>query len=190
MPFLFVDVDLTVLDFVAKWEPFLVENGVHLPEPGFLKGHCRLTDALGMDVALETELLNKFFDSSAFYDLPAIEGAPEALQALYRHDWRFVAVTACPNGKGVSEARRGNLEAVLGVPFEEVYTTGIGGCKRDILASFTPTVFVEDNFENALIGQELGYQTFLISQKHNLHHDAPMIRVDHWSEIVDQLVSR
>ncbi len=184
---IYTDVDSTVLDFNSKWEVFVRDKGVHIPYEGFLQGHCRLTDAIGMDEAEEMMLVNEFFASEHFYNLPAVDGAQEALQRLYSEDWRFVAVTACPNGEAVVAGRKGNLERALGVPFVAVHTTGVGGCKRDVLSMFAPTVWVEDHYQNAVTGHELGYRTFLINQTHNRHHDAPMTRVDTWAEIASQL---
>ncbi len=184
---IYTDVDSTVLDFNSKWEVFVRDAGVEIPYPGFLQGHCRLTDALGMDEAEEMRLVGEFFASDHFYDLPAVEGAQEALQRLYSEGWSFVAVTACPSGEAVSAGRKGNLERALGVPFHAVHTTGVGGGKHGVLSMFAPTVWVEDHFHNAVTGHELGYRTFLINQTHNLHHDAPMARVDTWAEIVEQL---
>lgn len=181
------DIDSTLLDFNSKWEIFVAERGVAIPYEGFLQGHCRLTDALGLDEEVEMNLVYEFFDSEHFYDLPAVKGAREALQRLYSAGWQFIAVSACPNGESVSEGRKRNLEAVLGVPFLAVHTTGVGGGKRAALAQFAPTVWVEDHFENAVTGHELGYRTFLINQLHNNHHDAPMTRVDTWGEIADSL---
>jgi hypothetical protein len=176
---IYTDVDSTVLDFNSKWETFVRDRGVAIPYEGYLQGHCRLTDALGLDEAREMELIAEFFDSEHFYDLPAVKGAQEAVQRLYAAGWRFVAVTACPNGEAVVAGRKGNLERALGIPFLAVHTTGVGGCKRDVLSMFGPTVWVEDH--------DLGYRTFLINQTHNRHNDAPMTRVDTWAEIADQL---
>ncbi len=184
---LVTDIDSTVLDFNIPWEEFLRERGVTIPYEGYLQGHCRLTDALGMDEEKELALVSDFFASDHFFNLPAIKGAKEALQSLHSDGWEFIAVTACPNSDGVAEGRKANLERVLEVPFLAVHTTGVGGCKRDILSTLSPTVWVEDHFNNALTGHELGYRTFLINQTHNNHHDAPMTRVDNWSEIVTML---
>jgi phosphoglycolate phosphatase-like HAD superfamily hydrolase len=184
---IYTDVDSTVLDFNAKWEGFVRDRGIAIPHEGFLQGHCRLTDALGIDEAVEMKLVTEFFGSDHFYNLPAVEGAPEALQRLHSEGWRFVAVTACPNGEAVVAGRRGNLERALGVPFDAVHTTGVGGCKRDVLSMFAPTVWVEDHYQNAVTGHELGYRTFLIDQTHNRHHEALMTRVGNWSEIASQL---
>lgn len=184
---LYTDVDSTVLNFNTKWEEFIRLAGIEIPHRGFLQGHCRLTDAIGLDEETEMALLRDFCKSDHFYDLPAVEGAQEALQSLSGEGWKFVAVTACPDGEAVSEGRKANLERVLGVPFEAVHITGIGGCKKGVLSRFTPTVFVEDSFHNATMAHDLGYRTFLMNQTHNEHHDAPMARVNTWAEIVSHI---
>ena len=181
------DIDSTLLNFNIPWENFVESKGVEIPHRGFLQGHCRLTDALGVDEELEMELLGEFFSSQEFYDLPALTGAPEALQLLHSDGWTFSAITACPDGDLVSERRKNNLERVLGVPFTDVHITGVGGCKRNALSRYHPTVWVEDHFQNAVVGHEMGFRTFLMNQKHNRGHSAPMTRVDNWAEIVRHL---
>ncbi len=184
---LYTDIDLTVLDFNGPFEDYLIERGVDIPAPGHLEGHCRLSEAIDVSVEEEAMFVADFFRSDFYYRLPALEDAAEAVQRLYSDGWSFVAISACPDEKSVLEGRKTNLEAALGIPFRAVHSTGINGCKREVLSNFAPSVWVEDHYLNAVSGHQLGYQTFLIDQKHNRHHVAPMPRVNSWKEIVAHL---
>lgn len=184
---LYTDIDLTVLDFNGPFEDYLVSQGVNIPAPGHLEGHCRLSEAIDVSVEEEAMFVAEFFRSDYYYRLPPLEGAADAVQRLHEEGWSFVAISACPDEESVLEGRKTNLEAALGVPFLAVHSTGIGGCKKEVLKGFTPSIWVEDHYLNAVAGHELGYRTFLVNQKHNQHHDAPMTRVDSWKEIVGHL---
>jgi hypothetical protein len=185
---IYTDIDLTLLDFNAGFEDFLRNVvGMDVAE-GQLDGHSHLPNAVeGITPDVAKSLVHRFFDDPMFGALPALKGAPEATQRLYEHGWRFVGISACPVGVG-ADIRKKNLELMLEVPFEAVHLSGYDGCKRSILESFDPCVWVEDNVNHAHVGHELGYKTYLIDQLHNRDSDVLVTRVKSWSEIADDLL--
>jgi FMN phosphatase YigB (HAD superfamily) len=183
---IYTDVDATVLDFNLHWEPWLREQGYDFPDD-HLHRFNRLTLAFGISDEEESDVVHRYFACEHAYSVPAMKGAAEAMRSLHVCGWRFVAITACPNTAGIAQRRRNNLEAVLGVPFEEVIATGFVS-KRAVLSSLEPSVWIEDNYDNALAGHELGFDTYLINHAYNADlPDAGMTRVNDWSEIVERL---
>lgn len=181
---IYTDVDLTLLDFNAPFETFARERGYDIPH-GATVGQAHLPDCFDIDPADAAKLVQEFFHAPTFGNLPPLEGAMQAVQRLYGAGWEFVAITACPDF--VHDRRHRNLIHVFGIEFRDVLYSGFGGCKKDILSGFTPSVWVEDNVGHAEIGLELGYDTFLINQRHNLDKATKATRVDTWAEIEERL---
>lgn len=182
---IYTDIDLTLLDFNRPLEQFMIANGHDVTE-GQLEGECHLWKVIGCTPQTADAIIHEFFESEHFAQLPPFNDAVEPIQRLYNEGWRFVGISACPHSVD-PQIRHSNLESAFGVPFEKVYHSGFGGCKRDILERFEPTVWVEDHVRNAHIGYKLGYKTFLIDQKHNRNAEVYVTRVSGWKEISDAL---
>ncbi len=186
---IYTDIDVTLLDFNVSFESYLRSIdyiGDQYPI-GFLKGENNLAAVMGIPAEESAQLVHDFFETSHFSELPAIEGSVEAVQSLYRDGWRFIAISACPSSVG-AEARKSNLENVFNIPFEEVHLTGFGGCKREILSQFKPTIWVEDHVGHANVGHELGYRSYLLTHKHNKGVRTDAFRMDDWWGIVDDIL--
>lgn len=182
---IYTDIDLTLLDFNSPLEEFMRENGHDVPH-GHLEGQCHLWKVMGYTPQAADAIIHDFFDSDYFGKLPPLRGSVEPVQRLYSEGWRFVAISACP-ATIPSKIRQENLQNAFGIPFEEVHLSGFGGCKRNILEMFHPTIWVEDHVKNAHVGQELGFDTFLIDQKHNRDAEISVTRVSGWEEIFNKL---
>jgi hypothetical protein len=172
------------LDFNAPFEEFVRRKGYDIPH-GTTVGQAHLPDCYDIDPAEASKLVQEFFHAPTFGNLPALEGAVEAVQHLRREGWEFVAITACP--EFVHHQRHRNLVHVFGIEFRDVLYSGFGGCKKDILTGFAPSVWVEDNVGHAEIGVGLGYNTFLINQLHNRDKETSATRVDTWAGIKERL---
>ncbi len=183
---IYTDIDLTLLEFNIGFENFLRdERGMDLPQ-GKLIGYAQLPHAIEISHEEADKLVHDFFDHHGFANLPALDHAPEATQRLYNEGWRFVGISACPESVG-TERRKKNLEEVLGIPFEAVHLSGYAGCKKAILESVSPSIWVEDNVNHAHVGHELGFKTYLIEQGHNRDAEVKVTRVSSWKEIADDL---
>ena len=183
---LFLDIDHTVLDFNAGLESFLArKHGIEL-KPGWLGDSCRLYKVLGITEEHCDEMIHDFFLDEEFADLRALPDAAHCLPRLEELGWKFVAISACPTSIP-TELRKKNLEERLGVTFEDVHHTGYGACKADILRSYEPAVWVEDNAENASVGHELGYRSFLLNRSYNILTPSPAIKVADWYDILVNL---
>lgn len=181
---IYTDVDLTLLDFNAPFEKFAREMGHPVPI-GATVGQAHLPDCYDIDPAEAAKLVQAFFEDAAFGNLPPIAGSQDVVQRLHAGGWDFVAITACPDS--VHNRRLENLRYVFGIEFRDVIYSGFGGCKKDILSGFTPSVWVEDNVGHAEIGHDLGFNTFLINQLHNHGKETNATRVDTWSQIEERL---
>lgn len=181
----YTDVDLTLLDFNEPFEEFIRSQGHDIPY-GATEGQAHLPACFDVSQEVADELVRTFFLDATFGALPPIAGAQDVVQRLHKDGWKFVAITACPDS--VHELRRQNLKDVFGFDME-VHYSGFGGCKKDILTKYAPTVWVEDNVGHAEVGLELGYETFLINQRHNRDATTGATRVDTWLEIEERLCS-
>ena len=112
--------------------------------------------------------------------------ALKVLPELHSIGFKFIAVTACPNEKEIEEHRKANLLNVFGFEWEAVHCVGINQSKKEILAQYEPTIWVDDLYGHAVAGAELGYRAFLIDMPYNPGTNYPkVIRVKDWHEIAE-----
>lgn len=186
------DVDNCVLQFDEQWCRHLRESGAFdFPHNAYLNGFYSLREAAGVTLDVELELIQEFIFSDKFFNLPPVTGAPEAFKALYSAGWSFVAITACPHGDGFEGRRKANLEASLGVPFDAVHITGLGGCKKEILQTYPSSVWFEDNLDNAIAGYEIGHRSFLRlhgEKPSQVAVDLPFAKFRQWSEVLEAIM--
>ncbi len=179
------DVDSVLLNFNAGFEIYLRELNYPI-RPDF-HSHNNLTSALNLSFEEEQILVHNFFETDGVFELSAVSHAIDAVQTLYGHGWDFVAISACPSSQTIRERRFQNLEEVFGINFLDLHLTGAGGCKKSVLSSYDPAIWVEDNHVNAVVGHELGHRTFLIDYPHNRIDGCPVERVNDWKEIMDAI---
>jgi phosphoglycolate phosphatase-like HAD superfamily hydrolase len=141
--------------------------------------------------AREEEWKDRWYRSGRFRDMPAVEGAAEALREIARWGWRIVIVTARPQWQ-YKRIHADTLEWLHrhDVPHDLIL---FGKDKVELvhhhLHPAWPVAFVEDYERNARALSAAGVPVLLYDQPHNRHlPKMPRVdRVHSWSEILGLL---
>lgn len=151
-------------------------------------------DWLGTSNEVAFELVEEFNASDYFGNLEAVEGAVEAIRKINVNvENRLHVITSCSSDAATVAMRRSNLSQVFTQwTFDSMHCLDLGQKKTKILQAFAPgSIWVEDNYKNALMGAELGLRTFIRKRPHNAEyqelHDDRLTWFDHWSELGDIL---
>lgn len=139
------------------------------------------------------ELLTEFSTSEEFGQLEPVEGAVEGIQTLVSVGYEPVILTACVDHLLTVQRRLYNVGNVFGEnTFARVDFTPMGTSKLDQLKQYDSTIFVEDNYKNALAGLEAGHDVLIRRVPHNLEYrknaPAELTWFDHFSEVVDHIL--
>ncbi len=174
------DIDGTVLDLAAKFEPWMEARGF---AKAVLHDQYGWEHHYGITEKMLDGLLREFMATEDFCRLPPIAHAELVFPALLRHDYTFVAVTAVPDNYVTKLLRRRNLFEALGQPFDFIHHVGFRGDKSDVLHEYPRSVWVEDHRENALAGVRARHHTFLLDRPYNQGPAEDVTRVKDWIEI-------
>jgi hypothetical protein len=147
---------------------------------------------LGLASFADVKPLIEAFNSGVgghFGNLPALPGAVDAVNAFAHQGRDLHIITSCSTSQEAIQYRHDNLMNIFGNAFESIHCVGLRDSKRPILDSFRPALWVEDKFENALVGQASGHRSYLIRASHNAGYDAAgkgpnLDWVDGWSDII------
>ncbi len=117
--------------------------------------------------------------------LKPMPGAVEALQSAHAAGREMTIITACSINPKVIAQREQNLLDVFGDIFRDIHAVDLKASKRDLLSGFQNMAWVEDKTENALLGAEVGHQSYLIRSSYNEKHESdvthPLLTwVDGW----------
>lgn len=180
------DIDDTVLlcaDAMQRY--FATEHGLVIDER--LRDHHNIPKLFSIDVPTTLDLIAQFQRSSHLVDMAPEPCALDVLPELYRHGYRFIAISA--SLEETAERRKQHLEETFGIPWEAVHCVGLTLCKRDALGAYPSSVWVDDLPRHTVAGAELGHRSFLLDRPYNLddHHPA-VTRVSDWHAIARHLL--
>lgn len=193
---LIVDVDDTVLDFSRPFQDWARTKGYSFDRcmrqmpPGGLSGNGGVQGLLGVDAETANQLVEEFtLDTDDFADLPAEPDAAKVLPVLHDMGYEFIAITATIPTDENRRRRAANLKRAFGFDFLDVHCTGLHLPKRQMLMTYVPTVFVEDNFGHAVAGHEVGHASYLLDRSYTrgLEHEG-VRRVKNWYAIAADLL--
>lgn len=174
------DIDETVLQFAEPFHGWMEARG--FPGDGRLRDNYCMRRTFGIPEHEIEEHLRAFADTDWLTRLPPEDCAREVLPDLHRRGYRFVGVTAID--PAFHDRRMENLERAFGFAFEALRCVGVGGGKREALAAYPEAVWVEDHWQHALTGADLGHRSFLLTRSYNRAHSDPRVtRVPDWHAI-------
>lgn len=133
------------------------------------------------------DLVEEFNSSPAFEKLDPVEGAVKYL-TLLSEEHEIVGITCC--GIQAMEARQRNLRHVFGDVFTELMCLPLDGDKTAALKKYPTSWWIEDKFENAVIGANVGHISLLFDKSYNRGTDSPLVtRVSGWQAAYDLIKS-
>lgn len=177
------DIDETVLDFTTPFEKWLVGKGWSLR--GHMRDNYDLTKILDIDVDAVMLLIEEFHTvAPEFENLEPEPCAGVILPRLKAEGYRFIGITAAVDTEHVRQRRLRNLNAAFGFEWDDCICVGLRQPKSHILEQYAPAIWVDDNFNHAVGGAEVGHRTFMQSHGYNAGLSHPLVtRVADWHEI-------
>lgn len=121
-----------------------------------------------------------------FGNLKPLPGAREALAAAHGAGRKISVVTSCSTLPEVVAARETNLHRVFGNIFDDIICLDPAVDKSPTLAAMPKGAWVEDKYENAVTGADLGHDSYVIRYSYNVKKE-PLCRhprltwVDGWA---------
>lgn len=187
MTIILTDIDDTILNCGDGLQQFLEEEcGLTTTER--LSDHHNISKLYNVSVEESLVLVKRFHQSSWMARLSPLPCAVVVLPELYKRGYRFVAITACLNEPETVAARKANLLNVFGFEWEAIHCLGMVPSKRETLALYQPSIWIDDLAKHAEDGADLGHRSFLIDKPYNQSlQNSSVIRVKDWHEIAKLL---
>lgn len=131
------------------------------------------------------EILEYMQTERIYANLPALDGASEAVQMIKEAGYEIYVVTALP--EAAKEMRLENLLNAIGLVPDGIYCVGMGQSKKDALHDLKPDVFIDDRVDYLACAPQTTYHLALIDQKEeqgNKHfgYDAHVHSLREWVE--------
>lgn len=181
-----VDADGVLLDWRHTFQSWMRLNGYVLRDPDCYE----IEIAYGIE-RREAKMLTRFFNESARVGwLPPHRDAVKYVRKLHEeHGYVFHCITSLSTDPFAGRLREDNLRRLFGpTVFEKVQCLETGADKAEALEHYRGTgcIWVEDKYENAIAGLNVGLVPILITHDHNRHENTENIhRVDTWKEIYE-----
>lgn len=189
------DIDGVLLTWQSKFEEFIKEEGAVVKIGNFkmddsymikdcfaLQSGEKLTDEQAL------RLVKAYNNSEYFEDLDPIHDAKLFLPTFM--GFEIIAISACGVGSLIKQHRERNLAKHFD-NIKEVLTVGVSKSKKVHLEKFTPSFYVEDSLEQAILGDSLGHKTFLITKPKNAGSlgNSNVMRVSGWKQIYEHIMT-
>lgn len=189
METILTDIDDTILKFADGFQDWVGTKGIKTY--GRLSEMTSIQDFLRCSRDTVDDLVYEYSVSDHFRVLKPEPCALAVLPTLHKMGFEFVAISSCVNGPVVTEHRIHNIEEVFGFSFKAIHLTGLLKPKIEVLKSYEPSYWVEDNAKNAVDGSNLGHKTFLLNRAYNQNSEVgnSVVRVNDWNAIFDFVVA-
>lgn len=181
------DCDEVLFDWATPFEEWIRETyPEHRDVAGHIQDFWHVEQWLGTTLEESREMIRLFNGNPDFWcNFKPLPGVVENVHDLHADGFKFVAITACDTDEATYTGRWKNLNEVFGFGvFDALHCVGLAESKRDHLARYKPTYWVEDKMKHASAGADVGHTSFLINYKHNeQYRDDRVQRVDNWFDI-------
>lgn len=181
------DVDNTILNFSDALQQYLEDEHNMVCEQRLRDAH-NIQKLYGIDLTRTLELVASFQRSDRMAKLAPEPCAAVVLPELHRRGYQFVAISACLNEPATLAARQRNLIEVFGFEWHAIHCIGLKPCKKDALAAYSSSIWVDDLPHHAVQGAEVGHQAYLVNRSYNQGEVHPDVtRVANWYDLMHRL---
>lgn len=143
-------------------------------------------------------LVEEFNNSAWIGWCPALRDARSGIATLFENGYRFICITSLSLDPYAKELRWQNLRTLFGTePFMDLVCLETGADKDAALEQYRNSglFWIEDKWENAVLGADLGLNTILVDHSYNREYrDSRIVRAKDWKEItgiiLDERTSR
>lgn len=162
------DCDGVLLDWLYAFEVWMAHQGFEIQDDQTYSVDKRY----GIPVK-QKELMIRFFNESASMGfLPPLRDAIYYVKQLHeKHGYVFHCITSLSKDEHAQELRKMNIEKLFGKGiFEKFIFLDTGADKDEVLEKYRDTgcYWIEDKFENALVGKQMGLNSILVAHDHNV----------------------
>jgi FMN phosphatase YigB (HAD superfamily) len=190
--YILTDIDGVVLDWEEGFNVWMEFNG-HKPVEGY-RLQYGVDERFGITKEVGNQLVRQFNASAAVGFLPPLRDAQYFIKKLHeQHKYKFIAVTSLSLDPYAQKLRKRNLAKLFGDnAFEDVICLDTGADKDEILIELSDKYqgcyWIEDKPENAEVGGDIGYDTFLMEHGHNMKAKGDFKVVKNWEMIYDEIL--
>lgn len=182
------DCDGVLVDWLFGFKEFMAERGYAEQNP---TGYSVWKRYGFVNKEKGDSLVREFNNSAAIAYLTPQYDAVKYVRKLYEEGGYVLRViTSLSLNKYAYKARLQNLHDLFGEEvIDELVCLDTGADKDEALEPYRESdcVWVEDKVQNAVLGDELGLNSFLIDLPHNRHFEYPN-RVNGWEDIYHSIV--
>ena len=187
-----VDCDGVLLNWEYAFDVWMQQHGFNKVPGGDL--NYNIGKRYGIDSTQGKKLIKMFNESAAIGFLPPLRDAMYYVKRLHEEfGYVFHCITSLSTDPSAQKLREMNLAKLFGeTVFEKVICLDTGADKDEALAHYKDTGcwWIEDKYDNALVGHNLGLNSLLVEHGHNMHfyHDhIPVVK--NWKEVFEIITS-
>jgi hypothetical protein len=185
------DVDGVMLKWIHSFEYWMQRKGYRK----VAEGEYELGATYGITEQKADALAIEFNGSAAMGYLPPIRDSLEYVRKLHEeHGFVFHCITAIPYDPYVKMLRQENLNRVFGpTVVERLECSETAENKYVYLSEYANTglPWIEDRWQNAIMGRDLGLNSILIDHDYNRQYsDVGITRVKNWKEIYELMTKQ
>ena len=136
--------------------------------------HYDMGDRYALTHFEKKKLVRQFNESAAMGFLPPLRDAMYYVDLLHRkHGYTFHMITALSNDEHAQKLRIQNTKKLFGeTAFTQFIFCDTGADKDDVLEPYRDTglIWIEDKFQNAELGNDLGLESIMVEHAHNMYN--------------------
>lgn len=182
------DYDGCLVNWNKQFSKFMEEKGY----PAVMSGlnHYDISHRHNVTDEQARNFVREFNQSEHICNLEPLADVLDHLPKLVNNGFRFVVITSLSSKNSARENRLKNMKSIFGDIFDDLICLEQGSRKYDALSKWKNTglYWIEDHFDNAMQGHELGLNSILLNYPFNYNKDADFIKVGietPWKEITD-----
>ena len=166
------DCDGVLMNWEYAMNVWMQSKGYEIVNDG--QEHYDMGDRYNLSHFDKKMLVRHFNESAAMGFLPPLRDAMYYVDLLHRkHGYTFHMITALSNNEHAQKLRIQNCKKLFGnTAFTQFIFCDTGADKDEVLEPYRDTglIWIEDKFQNAELGNDLGLESILVEHAHNMHN--------------------
>ena len=166
------DCDGVLMNWEYAMNVWMQSQGYEIVNDG--QQHYDMGDRYDLSHFDKKMLVRRFNESAAMGFLPPLRDAMYYVDLLHRkHGYTFHMITALSNNEHAQKLRIQNCKKLFGnTAFTQFIFCDTGADKDEVLEPYRDTglIWIEDKFQNAELGNDLGLESILVEHAHNMHN--------------------
>ena len=166
------DCDGVLMNWEYAMNVWMQSQGYEIVEDG--QEHYDMGDRYDLSHFDKKMLVRRFNESAAMGFLPPLRDAMYYVDLLHRkHGYTFHMITALSNNEHAQKLRIQNTKKLFGdTTFTKFIFCDTGADKDEVLEPYRDTglIWIEDKFQNAELGNDLGLESIMVEHAHNMHN--------------------